>query len=132
MKNKFPAARVAIPMIDSSTIWPATMFANRRTDNTACLINSPTISMIHSMGLMTRPMEKLKSMLGNCAIQNPIGPCIMEPAINEVKNTVNASAKVTPNTAVGDPAHGTKPNRLQPVINRNIVQKIGVSASAFL
>ena len=118
--------------MDKSTIWPATILANKRMAKTACLINRPITSITHSIGLMIIPMDMCKSMDGSCANQKPTGPCIMLPEISDVRKMATANPPVTANVPVGDPINGMSPNRLQVSMKKKMVHRTGVILSAFV
>ena len=51
------------------------------------------------------------------------------PAITTVASVTAASASVTENDAVGEPAQGSMPSRLQPSTKKKIVSSSGMNRS---
>ena len=92
-------------------------------------MQSPSISIAKIIGLSRIASGSGRSMLGTWLAKKPSGPNFIIPATTTVPKVTPARASVTENDAVGEPAQGTIPSRLQPSTKKNSVSSSGTNRS---
>ena len=83
--------------------------------------------MAKIIGLSRMASGSGRSIEGTWLPKNPRKPNFIIPATTTVANVTPARASVTENEAVGDPAQGTMPSRLQPRTKKKRVSSSGTN-----
>ncbi len=128
-KAEFILPKIKIKLIKPKMImWPAVMFANKRTINTKGFVNTPIISTIGMSGTGNFSHHGTPGALTMC-FQYPLFPLnVVIKKVNRAKTSVTAMLPVT----FAPPGKiGISPKRLLISIKKNVVNKKGKNRSYF-